>query len=661
MFSTIRAKLILLISLLILFSLTLSTKIIYDDYRTYREDIELKNLLLLSVDISNLVHELQKERGRTAGYLGSHGNKFSKEIVAQWRETDKKYETLKKFFHSSKAQIIDTKIKKRVQKILQILQKLPSVRNKILTFDIPTPKAISFYTSINGYFIDTIGEISKIASNPLTVRELIAYTDFLLAKERAGIERAVLSNTFSKDAFLPGFYIKYIELLSEQKAFLKAFEEAAPKQFIEYYKKILSNPVVKEVNAMEKVAIQRAQTGHFGVDPAYWFDKITQKIDLLKSVEDFMAKSIVADIDRSILAKKRELILMIFLTIVGVVLALMIGYIIAYRNIESPIRQMKNHLAHIVKQKDFSKNLSIDSKDEIGQIAKNIDNLIKFSKDVIKSTKSANHQNSDVAKELFSTTRQLGQNMEKEAYFVSQSADNATGLKGPLEMSSKELEKSEYEIILANEELQRAKRSIIDILQTIKKSSAQESIIVKELEELAMATDKSKEILGLIEDISNQTNLLALNAAIEAARAGEHGKGFTVVADEVRGLAEKSKKHVSTISTAISELLEKIETISEKISYNAKNINHLASESEPLANDMQKISEVMNETVESSKNASKNIKKIITDVEKIIEDVDQINQLTSENTRSIEEIAYATGELYERIEHLSQKLDEYRT
>ncbi len=659
MFQSIRAKLLLLVSIFVLYSLGLSFKILYENYQRYRNDKVLESSLFLSIAISNLVHELQKERGRTAGYLGGKGKKFVQEIVQQWQATDKRRKELVKKLQNLHE--LDPFIASRLQKILQKLNRVDSIRQKVQALEIEPKRAISFYTSLNSAFIDTIGLISKRAKNAKLARELIAYTDFLLAKERAGIERAVLSAVFANNAFLPGFFVKFISLTSQQEAFLKSFEEAAPQKFIDYYTKTLRHEVVDEVKRMENLAIQKAKEGNFGVEPSYWFDMITAKINLLKKVENFIARTIIADVQESVAAHKREFFITLFIVVTAIVVALIIGYVIASRSIHQQITAIKEKLRSIVEHRDFTQKIEGLGKDEIGEIARNINTLISFSQDAIKSAKVSIDENSKVAKELASTAMEIGKNMEQESIFVSNTAKNAARVKSPLVDAITNLDASQKEIQKANTLLQNSKKSILHLVNTVQENADSQKRIVGELRSLIEVTDETKSVLGLIEDIANQTNLLALNAAIEAARAGEHGKGFAVVAEEVRALAEKSRSYVEAINATITTLLEKISTINHQIASSAEEVFVLADEARGIERDVDGVSGVMEKTVRSALDSSSKLTKIIQDIENIMNDVDKINQLSSLNARNVEEIAVSTEHLYKQIERLNEKLSRYRT
>jgi len=658
---TIKTKLIILVFVSVFSTTILSYILISKNYEDYRLNRQLEKSIKFAVKISNLVHELQKERGRTAGFLGSGGKKFSAEIKEQRDLTNKRRDDLEKFLKSKDFKDIDNSIKNRFKKAYSLLKVLDKVRNKIDKFAINTKDAIGYYTKMNSLFLDTIALISKNAHNEKLAKELIAYTNFLLSKERAGIERAVLSNTFARDQFLPGFFVKFITLISEQKAFLKSFEVAAPRDFITFYQEKLKGEVIQEVKRMENIAIKKANIGGFGIDPGYWFKKITQKINLLKDVEDYISKKLISNINSEILKEKKVLLINSIYSFLVIALTLFLGYIIANRSVNVPISRIKSILEDVAKNKDFTKKIDIESKDEIGLIASSINEVLSSAKDAINQAKIAAQEDASIAAELSSTAMEIGKRAEEEATIVSNTTSKANATKSPLEISVRSLDESSKEITKANERLDLAKKTIMDFIEVVNKSAQNEEKIVKELEDLIKRTDETKDVLNLIENIANQTNLLALNAAIEAARAGEHGKGFAVVAEEVRNLAEKSSEHVDTINDTINRLISSINEISKMISNNAKEFTKLTNSATKVEKDVDEISDVMETTVKKAKDSAISIKEISKDIEEIILDIEKINDISSSNARSVEEIATATEHLYKQIEDLSNLLDRFKT
>jgi len=207
-------------------------------------------------------------------------------------------------------------------------------------------------------------------------------------------------------------------------------------------------------------------------------------------------------------------------------------------------------------------------------------------------------------------------------------------------------------------ELQVMIQSTVERIQNV---SHKENEMVDNLQTLVANANETKEILSTIGDIADQTNLLALNAAIEAARAGEHGRGFAVVADEVRKLAERTQKSLSEINATINVIVQSITDASDDISLNAYEIEKLSDNANKvqteiagsvtvMQNAVGKVNEMVNGYVSNS-----------SAVQKMIDKVEIITELSTSNARSVEEIASASDHLSTMTVKLNNLLGSYKS
>ena len=309
---------------------------------------------------------------------------------------------------------------------------------------------------------------------------------------------------------------------------------------------------------------------------------------------------------------------------------------------------------------DLTQRINVPEGDEIHEVAENINAFIEKVQGTVSEAKISSSENTSIAKTLSDASLVIKGKTEQEAQIVKDVSAEGSALQNVLQASIEQAKTTKADIDQAGTVLKGANDQIIHLANEVQTRAREEVELARRLEQLSSDVTNVKEVLTVISDIAEQTNLLALNAAIEAARAGEHGRGFAVVADEVRKLAERTQKSLSEINATIGVIVQSVMDASEHITANAKEIEKLSEYANSAETEINtSVESIERSIVQVDETVSGYISNSET-VQSMVAKVGKIESISSENSKSVDEIAAASSNLSQMTVKLNNMLEEYR-
>jgi methyl-accepting chemotaxis protein len=254
-----------------------------------REMGRLQGLVTVATRVGVLVHELQKERGLSIGFIGSKGANFAAELPKQRDAVDKERKALADALASFDASHFGAHFVGVMDAASQALGGLAEKRQAVTSLGIPGPEAIVFYNKTVGAMLDIPGQLPALSPDADIARMSNSYSALLQAKERAGVERATLANAFGADRFAPEMLVRFLRNTAEQDTWFAIFNQYATETHRQFAVDAIRGAAVDEVAEARKLAITKMSEPSLGMDAKKWFVASTVRIDLMKSVDDRVA------------------------------------------------------------------------------------------------------------------------------------------------------------------------------------------------------------------------------------------------------------------------------------------------------------------------------------------------------------------------------------
>ena len=310
---------------------------------------------------------------------------------------------------------------------------------------------------------------------------------------------------------------------------------------------------------------------------------------------------------------------------------------------------------------DLTVRIKVAHKDELNELAENFNRFIANVQQIVQEVKEASDDVASGNNQLAATMEELATTFNSQAEQISSIVSDMQTISQSSSESSSNLSEVLDIMHESSEQTNHGKEQLAVVKNSIMEIHEKSDNLSKTIDELSESSKQIGEILVVINDIANQTNLLALNAAIEAARAGEAGRGFAVVADEVRKLAERTTKATSEIETIITTLQQESEKASHEMKASGEAVVHGVEVIEETSRAFEHVVNGVDRAVSNTNNVVMGV----SEQNCLIQDIDDKTQIVAsgveESNSAVSEVALTVSHLQERAEQLKNIVRQFKS